>query len=90
MENVDGAALHYELQKEHPYWKLHVSRFNALGKEFYHEHFRQDTIHTEAMGLTRYVRGALLDALSMDYVRTARAKGLREKMCIRDSSSIPA
>ena len=33
-------------------------------------------------GLTRYVRGALLDALSMDYVRTARAKGLREKTVI--------
>lgn len=53
MENVDGAALHYELQKEHPYWKFHVARFNAVGKEFYHDHFRQDTIHKEAMGLTR-------------------------------------
>lgn len=53
MENVDGAAIHYELQKEHPYWKFHVARFNAIGKEFYHDHFRQDTIHREAMGLTR-------------------------------------
>lgn len=65
MENVDGAAIHYELQKEHPYWKLHVARFNALGKEFYHEHFRQDTIHTEAMGLTRlfarYVPDMIVD-----------------------------
>ena len=33
-------------------------------------------------GLIRYVRGALLDALSMDYVRTARAKGLKEKTVI--------
>lgn len=33
-------------------------------------------------GLTRYVRGALLDTLSMDYVRTARAKGLKEKTVI--------
>lgn len=33
-------------------------------------------------GLTRYVRGSLLDALSMDYIRTARAKGLREKTVI--------
>lgn len=33
-------------------------------------------------GLTRYVRGAMLDALSMDYVRTARAKGLKEKAVI--------
>ena len=53
MENVDGTALHYELQKEHPYWKFHVARFNAIGKEFYHEHFKEDTIHTEAMGMTR-------------------------------------
>lgn len=53
MENVDGAALHYELQKEHPYWKLHVARFNSLGKEFYYDHFRQDSVHGEAMGLTR-------------------------------------
>lgn len=33
-------------------------------------------------GLVRYVRGSLLDTLSMDYVRTARAKGLREKTVI--------
>lgn len=65
MENVDGAAIHYELQKEHPYWKFHVARFNSLGKEFYHEHFQKDTIHTEAMGLTRlfekYVPDMIVD-----------------------------
>lgn len=65
MENVDGAAIHYELQKEHPYWKFHVARFNAIGKEFYHDHFRQDTIHKEAMGLTRlfekYVPDMIVD-----------------------------
>lgn len=33
-------------------------------------------------GFTRYVRGSVLDALSMDYVRTARAKGLTEKAVI--------
>ncbi len=53
MENVDGTEIHYELQKDNPYWKLHVARFNAIGKEFYHEHFNPHTIHTEAMGLTR-------------------------------------
>ena len=63
MENVDGAAIHYELQKEHPYWKFHVARFNALGKEFYHEHFQQDTIHSEAMGLTRLYERFLPDIL---------------------------
>lgn len=53
MENVDGSAIHYELQKDNPHWKLHVARFNAVGKEFYHEHFKAETKHTEAMGLTR-------------------------------------
>ena len=33
-------------------------------------------------GLTRYVRAAMIDALRMDYIRTARAKGLREKVVI--------
>lgn len=33
-------------------------------------------------GMTRYVRRAMTDALSMDYIRTARAKGLREKVVI--------
>lgn len=32
--------------------------------------------------MTRYVRAAMIDALSMDYIRTARAKGLREKVVI--------
>lgn len=63
MENVDGTAIHYELQKENPYWKLHVARFNAIGKEFYYEHFKPDTIHTEAMGLTRLFRTFLPDII---------------------------
>ncbi len=33
-------------------------------------------------GMTRYVRAAMIDALSMDCIKTARAKGLREKMII--------
>lgn len=33
-------------------------------------------------GITRYVRAAMIEALSMDYIRTARAKGLREKVVI--------
>lgn len=33
-------------------------------------------------GMTRYVRAAMIDSLSMDYVRTARAKGVREKVVI--------
>ncbi len=32
--------------------------------------------------LTRYIRAAMIDALRMDYIRTARAKGLKEKVVI--------
>lgn len=32
--------------------------------------------------MTRYVRAAMIDALRMDYIRTARAKGLKEKVVI--------
>lgn len=33
-------------------------------------------------GMTRYVRAAMIDALGTDYIRTARAKGLKEKVVI--------
>lgn len=33
-------------------------------------------------GITRYVRGAMIESLQMDYIRTARAKGLKEKVVI--------
>ena len=33
-------------------------------------------------GMTRYVRTAMIDTLGMDYIRTARAKGLKEKVVI--------
>lgn len=33
-------------------------------------------------GITRYVRASMIDALRMDYIKTARAKGLREKTVI--------
>ena len=32
--------------------------------------------------ITRYVRAAMIDVLRQDYIRTARAKGLREKVVI--------
>lgn len=63
MENVDGAAIHYELQKDNPTWKLHVARFNAIGKEFYYEHFVDETIHKEAKGLKRLFMRHLPDFL---------------------------
>lgn len=33
-------------------------------------------------GITRYVRAAMIDSLQMDYIKTARAKGLKEKVVI--------
>ena len=33
-------------------------------------------------GMTRYVRASMIESLSMDCIRTARAKGLREKVVI--------
>ena len=33
-------------------------------------------------GMTRYVRAAMIDALSMDHIKTARAKGVKEKVVI--------
>ena len=33
-------------------------------------------------GMTRYVRASMIEALSMDCIKTARAKGLREKIVI--------
>jgi hypothetical protein len=63
MENVDGSALHYELQQENPEWKLHVARFNAVGKEFYREHFKVETKHTEAYGFTRLYAKFLPDVV---------------------------
>ena len=33
-------------------------------------------------GMTRYVRASMIDALSLDCIKTARAKGLREKVVI--------
>lgn len=63
MENVDGAAIHYELQKDNPNWKLHVARFNAVGKEFYYDLFEAETIHTEAEAMRRLFMTFLPDVL---------------------------
>ena len=56
MENPDGTAIQSQLYRAHPHWKLHTARFNALGREFAGEYFREDTIHTEALAFTRVFR----------------------------------
>ncbi|MBP1042181.1 hypothetical protein I6N95_14275 [Vagococcus sp. BWB3-3] len=53
LENVDGAEIHHQLQQQNPCWKLHVARFNAVGKEFYNEYFNHDTIYPEALAFTK-------------------------------------
>ena len=39
-------------------------------------------VFTSLAGMTRTVRAAMMDTLSQDYIRTARAKGLKEKVVI--------
>ncbi|MDR0294166.1 MAG: ABC transporter permease [Oscillospiraceae bacterium] len=39
-------------------------------------------VFTSLGSLTRYIRATMIDALRMDYIRTARAKGLREKVVV--------
>jgi len=62
----------------------------ATGWRWYWEEFRQAIMPIAVLGMfqgaswTRYVRSAVLDVIRMDYVTTARAKGLREgKVVIR-------
>lgn len=39
-------------------------------------------VMTSLAATTRYIRSAMMDALSMDYIKTARAKGVKEKVVI--------
>jgi peptide/nickel transport system permease protein len=56
----------------------------ATGWRWYWEHLRQAIMPIMVLGLfqaasyTRYVRSAVLDVVRLDYVTTARAKGLSE------------
>jgi peptide/nickel transport system permease protein len=56
----------------------------ATGWQWYWEEFRQAAMPVAVLGLfqgaswTRYVRSAVLDVIRLDYVTTARAKGIAE------------
>lgn len=63
VENVDGTYIHYELQKDNPNWKFHVARFNSVGNEFFREHFKETTIHKEALALRGIYRSFLPDLI---------------------------
>ncbi len=60
----------------------------ATGWRWYWEEFRQAAMPVAVLGLfqgaswTRYVRAAVLDVIRLDYVTTARAKGIAERAVI--------
>ncbi len=61
---------------------------SATGWRWWWEHVRQSIMPVAVLGLfqgaswTRYVRSAVLDVIRLDYVTTARAKGLAERVVI--------
>jgi len=61
---------------------------DATGWRFVWEHLRQMIMPVAVLGLfqagswTRYVRSAVLDVIRLDYVTTARSKGLSERVVI--------
>ena len=71
-----------------------VSGMSSVGKEYTGFRALIDKLYHFALplivmtfcslgGMTRYVRAAMIDALSLDCIRTARAKGLRERLVVK-------
>ncbi len=60
----------------------------ATGWQWWWQHFKQMLMPVMVLGLfqgaswTRYVRSAVLDVIRLDYVTTARSKGLKERIVI--------
>ncbi|GAB4170189.1 MAG: ABC transporter permease [Thalassobaculales bacterium] len=70
-------------------WLPFVYRdITSTGWQWYWEHLRQSIMPICVLGLfqgaswTRYVRSAVLDVIRLEYVTTARSKGLAEKVVI--------
>ena len=61
---------------------------NATGWQFYWEHIKQSIMPVTVLGLfqgaslVRYVRSSVLDVIRLDYVTTARSKGIGERKVI--------
>jgi peptide/nickel transport system permease protein len=61
---------------------------SATGWQWWWEQFKQSIMPVTVLGLfqgaswTRYVRSAVLDVIRLDYVTTARSKGLRERVVV--------
>jgi peptide/nickel transport system permease protein len=67
---------------------IYRADINATGWRWYWEHARQAIMPVAVLGLfqgaslTRYVRSSVLEVVRLDYINTARAKGLSEKVTI--------
>lgn len=67
---------------------VYRSDINATGFQWYIEHLKQAIMPISVLALfqgasmTRYVRSAVLDVIRLDYVTTARAKGIGERKVI--------
>ncbi|MFY8085245.1 MAG: ABC transporter permease, partial [Rubrivivax sp.] len=67
---------------------VYRSDISATGWQFLWEHFKQSIMPITVLGLfqaasmMRYVRSAVLDVVRLDYVTTARSKGLSERKVI--------
>lgn len=67
---------------------VYKSNIAATGLAWWWEQFKQSIMPITVLGLfqaasmTRYVRSAVLDVIRLDFVTTARAKGLGEKIVV--------
>ena len=67
---------------------IYRADITATGWRWWWEHIRQSIMPVSVLGLaqaasmTRFMRSAVLDVVQLDYVRTARAKGLAERVTI--------
>ena len=67
---------------------IYRADISASGWRWWWEHIRQAIMPVavlalfQAASMTRFMRSAVLDVIQLDYVRTARAKGLTERVII--------
>ena len=67
---------------------IYRADIGATGWRWYWEHLRQALMPIAVLGLfqgaalTRFVRSSVLDVIRLDYVNTARAKGLSERVTV--------
>ncbi|MEO7255450.1 MAG: ABC transporter permease [Casimicrobium sp.] len=67
---------------------VYRSDITSTGWHFYWDHFKQTIMPVMVLALfqaaswTRYVRSAALDVVKLDYVTTARSKGLKERVVV--------